>query len=312
MPPAIDIGIAEMPLWVLIVAGFLLLLALGWWSLGREGDFAEFPGDEEAERLAIPYYVEREGLRSLAASFRIELPLTREVTRQRRLMARVRGFGGERAQSETRQYSGEIDLSRLVRMLDEKLDYDACARDLADVPMVEDRQVLSDAISHLDRSVGETSQTRELLRQVEEVYDRERSETVVKQKRDELREVGERQKLILMRGQFNVAPGGATALIVLTHFDPPPYYRGYGPEAGETEAKPLPVPDGVGIRIALPDESAFTPAGKERINRGDRFYARIIAHSPSHNSETGMLSCAAYAIWGTNRPRPNREHYHGC
>jgi len=115
-----------------------------------------------------------------------------------------------------------------------------------------------------------------------------------------------------MRGQCNVAPGGATPLIVLTHFEPPVYHRRSGPESAEIEPKPLPVPRGVGIRIALPDESAFTPAGNERINRGEPFYARVIAHSPSYNSETGVLSCAAYALWGANRPRPSRDDYYGC
>lgn len=310
---AVDLGIADVPLGVLIVAGVALLVAAAWWRLFHDEDFEDLlDEDDGGRRLAIPHYAESQGLRDLAASFKIELPLKHEVTKDRKFSVRIRELGGERGSSETRQYAGEIDLPRLAQRLDEKLDYDACGRGLADAPAVADRQVLADAVAQLSSTVGETSQTRELLRQVEETYDRERAETVVKRKREELAEVAEREKLILMRGKFNQTPAtdGQPAAIVLTHFDPPPYYGAYGPEMGGAEPQPQPVPDGVGIRVALPDDSAFTPAGRERISRGEPFYGQIIAHSPSYNSETGVLSCAAYAVWGTNRPRP-REMY-GC
>jgi hypothetical protein len=310
---AVNLGVADVPLWLLIGAGVLAVGIAGWRWLHSASALEEFASESESGRLAIPYYVERDGLRSLAASFKVELPTTREVTKQRKFMARIRGVGGERGQSETKQFSGEIDLRELVRKFEETLDYDSCARDLGDAPAVEDREVLSDAIAHLNRTVGETSQTRELLGRVEEVYDRERSETIVKQKRTELREVGDREKLILMRGRFETAekPGSGNALIVITHFEPPLHYRDYGGVRGidAEPPQPVPVPPGVGIRIALPDDSAFTPAGKERIGRGEPFYARLIAHSPSYNEDTGMLSCAAYALWGTNRPRSNPDYY---
>lgn len=103
-------------------------------------------------------------------------------------------------------------------------------------------------------------------------------------------------------------PGGEAPAIFLTHFETPLYPRGYG-AGGGSEPRPLPVPDGVGIRVALPDESAFTPAGKERLNRGDPFYVQIVAHSPSYNDSFGVLSCAAYAVWGTDRPVPALEYF---
>lgn len=309
---AIDIGIADVPpLW--LIFAILVLLAIGWWWFVH-GDVDEFSSDSESSRLAIPYYVERAGLRNLAATFKVELPVAREVTRQRRRMLKYRGFGAERGQSETKQFSSDIDLSQLVQNLDDKVDYEACARDLGDAPMVEEREVLTEAIATLKRTVGETSQTRELLGQVENVYDREREETVVKQKRTELAAVGDGEKLILMRGKFNTTnvPGNGGGAIVLTHFDPPVYYRQYDVErVRERDPQAVPVPDGVGIRVALPDDEAFSPAGKERVTRGEPFYARVIAHSPSYNADTGVLTCAAYAVWGTNRPQRRREFY-GC
>jgi hypothetical protein len=178
--------------------------------------------------------------------------------------------------------------------------------------MIEDRAVLSEAIASLTRSVGETSKTRELLEQVEEVFDHERLETVVKQKRSELEETAHRERLILMRGTFNRVAGGAGGeppVIGITEFDPPRYYGEPG-HGASSEPQPMPVPDSVGIRVALPDDSAFTPAGRERIARGDPFYARLIAHSPSYDEATGTLTCAAYAVWGTTRPRP--ELRYGC
>jgi hypothetical protein len=310
-PFGVDLWIIDVPLWLLIVAVVAIGLLL-WW-LSRDDEFDQhFPSDDDAARLAIPYYVEREGLGNLAASFKIDLPRTREVTKEHKLMARLQGVGGERGQSETRQFSDEVDLRRLTRTLDEKLDFEACARDLTNVPLVEDRQVLTDAIAHVNLNVPEKSETRELLRRVEEVYDTERAETIIKQKRDELREVGVRQKLVIIRGMFVTAERaeGEPQAIELTEFETPIYYR--APADGD-EPTPMPVPQGVGIRVALPDDSAFTPAGKERFARGDPFYVQMIAHSPSFNEDSGVLSCAAYAVWGTNRPRPRPEYYgYGC
>ena len=62
--------------------------------------------------------------------------------------------------------------------------------------------------------------------------------------------------------------------------------------------------------MVLPDSKALTPAGSERILRGEPFYAGLIAHSPSFNPETGILTCSAWAIWGENTPNWNElVHY---
>lgn len=311
---AVDLGIADVPVWALVLGG-LALLVLAWRWLERDPEFGEFANESDGTRLAIPFYIERESLRNLAALYKVALPIAREVVKQRKLVARLPWLGGEGSRSETKQFSGDVDLAQLVRNLDEKLDYDACARDLGDAPVIEERGVLSGAISQLSATAGEFSKTRELLGQVEETYDRERSDTIIKRKRHQLADTASHEKLIFMRGKFEAAeqPGQGDAFVVLTHFDQPSFYQAYGPEdQNEGDLQPVPVPDGVGIRIALPDEEAFTPAGRERLRRGQPFYARLIAHSPSYDEESGILSCAAYGLWGTNRPRPQREYYGGC
>jgi hypothetical protein len=61
------------------------------------------------------------------------------------------------------------------------------------------------------------------------------------------------------------------------------------------------VPPGISIDVVLPDDSALTPAGAERIGRGHPFYARVIAHSPSFDADSGVFVCSAYAVWGVTR-----------
>lgn len=297
---AIDLAVADVPWWVLILVVLALLGAFWrWWVMAADID------DETSEaggRLAIPLYVERDGLRNLVSSVKVELPHAREVTKQRKLNFKWKDVGGERSESETKQFKDEIDLGRLARNLDAKLDYEACSRDLGDAPNIEGREILTEAVARLEGTVGDTSPTRELLGQVEQVYEQEHAELIVKQKRDEFADAAKREKLLLLSGKFETAvpPGDGRALLVLTHFEPPPAFADfYGRSSKEPD--PVPVPQGVGIRVALPDDGAFTPAGKERLTRGEPFFARAIAHSPSFNTETGMLTCAAFALWGTNR-----------
>jgi hypothetical protein len=62
------------------------------------------------------------------------------------------------------------------------------------------------------------------------------------------------------------------------------------------------VPAEITIEVVLPDDTALTPAGAERIGRGHPFYARVIAHSPSYERESDSFVCSAYAVWGATRP----------
>src|SRR5712691_8589264 len=54
------------------------------------------------------------------------------------------------------------------------------------------------------------------------------------------------------------------------------YYADRHAEVGETT-----VPEGVGIHVTLPDDQAVLPSGRERFERPQPFYGRVIAHSPS-------------------------------
>lgn len=124
-----------------------------------------------------------------------------------------------------------------------------------------------------------------------------------------------------MRGQFGLAQpgqGGAGPRLGLTHFNPTPAYiaasiRARGGE--EVEADLIAIPDGVGLQVALPDADALTPAGQERLHRGQAVYAAVIAHSPSFDDATGILTCSAWAVWGETMPdweertRESRYYY---
>jgi hypothetical protein len=109
------------------------------------------------------------------------------------------------------------------------------------------------------------------------------------------------------KGQFAFKEAGREKcgpILRLTHFNPTPGYVSprSGDEGDEPRADLIPIPEGIGLNVVLPDNKALTPAGSERIQRGDPFYAGLIAHSPSFNSETATLTCSAWAIWGENTP----------
>lgn len=277
--------------------------------------------------LAYPYYLDEAGLRSLAVSLKIELPISRQVTRSMRISALSHGLGGERGRTETAEFAAGLDLNRLAEQIDERLGEDKVATGLSATPYVRDEEVLAEAASRIEKSLGETSRTRELLERLRAAYDTEKLETVASQKREELRDAAHHSKLILVRGSFDrvVDPsaGPTETLLALTHLDALRPTRRFRRVIHEIDGDPrifeyepiripplepddartaTPMPAGVGIRVVLPDAAAFTAAGKERIGRGEPFYARVIAHSPSFDNESGVLTCSAYAVWGIPAP----------
>jgi hypothetical protein len=293
---------------ILLVALFFLVIV---WEdlkekLGRDrGTAYEVPKEDP---LVFPYYVDRDGLRALANSLKIEIPLTREVTKSRRLSALFKGVGGEAGRSETAQYAGEVDFNRLAEFLTSQQVGTRVGQYLAAQPYVSDREVLAEAVTTIEQHVvAEDSAAKEALQLIQQTYDAERTDTVVKLKREELRQAALSNQLIVLSGDFERA-GDEDSRLRLTRFEVLPdysFYESWSPEhkyrvmgqAGEQ----LRVPEGVGIEVVLPDESAFTPSGKERIGRGKPFYGRVIGHSPSFAAETGILMCSAYAVWGATR-----------
>jgi hypothetical protein len=54
-PLAVDLWIVDVPVWLLIGGAVVVVVVALWW-FSRDHDFdEEFPSDEEAARLAIPY-----------------------------------------------------------------------------------------------------------------------------------------------------------------------------------------------------------------------------------------------------------------
>lgn len=270
--------------------------------------------EEEARASAViyPYYVEVNGLRELARSVKLDLPTARKVTKSKRLSFGSKGTRGEAGQSETEEFDSQVPLLELAAQAERSWSHDGAgpALGVATAPYVSDERVLSNAIEQIERDFAAQSQTAELLSRVKEVFGDERVEALAVKKRDEFKAIADRNQLMVFKGQFAYredGPPGSGPTLKLTHFNPSHGYS--SPRAaveGDTqEAALIPVPDGIGLTVVLPDEKSLRPAGRERIMRRAPFYAGIIAHSSSFNEETGTLTCSAWAIWGESTPNWN-------
>jgi hypothetical protein len=319
----------------LIVGGVIVLgcaLTFDDWRTRRKNRKSEAVQASEREvkqMLSFPYYVDQEGLRALAGSLGIELPLAREVTKARKLSLTFKGLGGEGSDSVTSQLAGNIDLNRLAHELRFGRVADRVASGLGEAPYVSDEEILESAIDTIERSLGETSGTREALARVRETYEVARIESVSNSKREELKPAAESNSLIVLSGELDRASddGGVLNKLRLVRFDPQPVYPDHASArfvvsyediefmhrrqldffgGGGLRRRPATrdeavVPPDIALEVVLPDDSALTPAGAERIGRGLPFYARVIAHSPSYDAESGSFVSSAYAVWGVTR-----------
>jgi hypothetical protein len=267
-------------------------------------------GEPTVPSLAFPYYVDDAGLRTLADSLGIELPLTRESGSERRVKAEARGVGAERSRHESSQSMGHIHLNHLAAELKQS----AAFRDVVDVlglvPQVGDQSILSAALSHIEYMPPTDTDESELSERLKSAYSLERTRTVAAAKRAELKQVAAQNQLVIVRGTFEVVGSqegvqdrGLT--VRLTHLEAAEVvYESAETPSGAREREPadMPMPEGVGVEAVLPAEEAFTSAGLERLNRGTPFYGRFIGHSASFQETSGVLTCCAYAVWGMPRP----------
>lgn len=315
MTLAIQLWFVDLTWWALLIAAvaFVILCAVlwFWWSeraLFRDDEFSEEP---ESSQIVVPYYEEKDSLRSLANELKFEAPTARQVTKSKRISFGFKSTTGEGGKSETAEFSGSIPLPKLAKALEEPLRYEGIgpATDAADAPLVSDEGVLSGAIEQIQSELPGTSETAELLSRVQEAYGAERGEALAEKKRREFAGIGKRNQLMVIRGQFGLAEQDQVPTdrpcLRLTHFNPTPAYvaasiRARGEE--EVEADLVTIPSGVGLQVALPDGDALTPAGQERLHRGQAVYVGVIAHSPSFDDATGVLTCSAWAVWGETMP----------
>ncbi|HEY2768225.1 MAG TPA: hypothetical protein VGI76_08200 [Solirubrobacteraceae bacterium] len=259
--------------------------------------------------LAFPYYVDDAGLRTLADSLGIDLPLTRESGSGRRMKAEAGGVGGELSRHASSQSMGHIHLNHLAAELKQS----AAFRDVVDVlglvPQVGDQSILSAALSHIEYMPPTDTDQSDLSERLKSAYGIERTRTVASAKRAELKQVAAQNQLVIVRGTFEVVSslgslhGGLT--VRLTHLEAAEVvYESAETPSGAHERAPsdMPMPDGVGVEAVLPGEDAFTAAGLERLHRGTPFYGRFIGHSASFQETSGVLTCCAYAVWGMPRP----------
>jgi hypothetical protein len=320
--PAVVVGM------LLFIPAILLVILVGeaaswsWRRLGKR---------RRAGRptVAYPYYVDESGLRALATGLKIDLPLSRQVTRSRTFTGTFRGLGGQHGRSETSVFASAIDLNRLVTEITDSVGSDKLETTLGVTPYVRDEDVLADAAAQLEESLGETSKTRELLKRLQETFETEKLESVAAAKRDELRAVADSGKLIILEGQLARHEGSNNGMPVeldLTYLAPPRwppqvYYEviragGKGEDAWiergriaqrraeerrQKQPDETPMPSGVSLRLILSDLESFTSSGRERLTRTEPVYARAIAHSATYDAASGALSCYAYAVWGVPR-----------
>lgn len=306
-----------------LVAVVLVFMIWEWWetrSLGADDDYPE----ERNSEIVIPYYAESETLRSLANELKLDVPTARQVTKSKRLTIGFKSTSGEGGHSETSEFTGSIPLSKLAKAL-EVVRYDGnnAVTDVTDAPMVSDEGALSGAIEQIRSDFPAQSETAVLLSRVKEAFGTERAEAMAQKKRKEFERIGQRNQLLIIRGQMGLAgaeQGEAGPTLHLTHFNPTPAYvaanaRTHG-EREEVKADLVPVSEGVGLQVALPDASALTPAGRERLHRGQSVYVGILAHSPSFDEATGILTCSAWAVWGETMPdweeRFSESRYYGA
>jgi hypothetical protein len=261
--------------------------------------------------LAFPYYLDAPGLRHLADSLGIDLPLSQERSTGRSLSVSPRGVGSTRQSHSSSLSEGQIHLNRLATQLTSAALQDV-AHLLGLVPRVSGSSLLSAAISHIEYMPEEARSHADLSEKLRTAYEIERSRAVALAKRIELEQVATQNQLVILRGQFEkVSPSDqATQLSIrLTHLESVsiPYKNSLAPEPSPPElpdepADDLEMPDEVGVHVVLPAKDALTPSGVERLERGAPFYGRLIAHSASFDQTTGILTCCAYAVWGMPRP----------
>jgi hypothetical protein len=276
------------------------------WPLRRK---SRAKGKQPDPILAFPYYVDDAGLRTLADSLGIDLPLTRERGSERRIKGEARGVGAERSRHESSESTGHIHLNRLAA----ELKLRAAFRDVVDVlglvPRVRDQSILTAALGHVAYMPSTDTDESDLSERLMAAYSVERARTVAEAKRAELKQVAAQNQLVIVRGTFEVvsSPGapGSGLTLRLTHLEAAEvvYESAETPSgAPEREAVDMPMPEGVGVEVVLPAEDAFTSGALERLSRGSPFYGRFIGHSASFEETSGVLTCFAYAVWGMPRP----------
>jgi hypothetical protein len=258
--------------------------------------------------LAYPYYVDAPGLRTLADSLSISLPLVRESSSERRFTLSLRGASSERRGSENAQSEGHIHLNDLASQLKQSAAYRDVVDVLGFIPLVSDPEILRAAISQIEYAPGGAEDKRDLLTRLKNAYDQERARTVAAAKKEELKQVAEQNQLVILRGTFETCPADddGRVCVRLTHLEASSvmFKTAQTPTDLGVETPEIPMPEDVGIEAVLPAADAFTAAGRERLDRGKPFYGRLIGHSASFDSDTGILTCSAYAVWGMTRPSP--------
>jgi hypothetical protein len=279
------------------------------------------------------HYIDESGLRSLGAGLHLELPTSRKITRSHKLSGKIRNVGAERGRSEVAEFAASFDLARFVEDVQSRAT-EKLASGLTEAPYIRDEAVLAEVAARLGESLGETSQTRELLQKMQEAYEIEKTDAIAKEKRGELAEVARGEKLVLLVGTFARGEASAGSFLEVAnlgvrrrrrypdmrHMDPrearymemrrdeiDDYYsyaavRHDAAAERDSDAPDMPMPQGVAIRVMLPDADAFTASGRERIDRGDSFYGNVLAHSPSFDPVSGVFVCSAYAVWGSPVP----------
>lgn len=257
--------------------------------------------------LAYPYYVDAPGLRTLADSLGITLPVVRETSSERRANLTVRTAGVERTGRNTTQAEGHIHLNDLASELKQSAAYGDVVDVLGFIPLVNDPTILREVIRQIEYAPSGEEETHDLLARLHTAYELERARTVAEAKKEELRQVAQQNQLVILRGTFetcSLSGDDAQVCVRLTHLEGPgvPFKAVQSPADLGVDTPEIPMPDDLGIEAVLPATEAFTAAGRERLSRGRPFYGRLIGHSASFDSDTGILTCSAYAVWGMTRP----------
>lgn len=217
--------IGTVPLWVVVLLGGLLILAI----------VEEVQSAFRPTALAFPYYVDQDGLRALAHSLKVAVPTTREVTRSRRMSAQFRGVGGVLGREYVEKHDVPVDLNRFAEKLRKKAP----------------QGTLFEGGSAPLAGLGEF----ELLR------------------------VASENRLIMVTGALRSVPAG-------------------GPEGHRTFTTVL---AGKHVAFRLIDEDAFTDFGRARLQEGPVFHGQAIGHSATWDTESSVLWCFAYAVWGKTK-----------
>jgi len=235
MPLATEIVFVDLPWWafwplVIIVGGLALYgIWFAWlvftaepWEEGRQGEDMPSP-------VIYPYYVEEGSLRNLAHTVKLDLPTGKQVTKSKKFAFNVKGAGGEKGDSETQEYDGQLPLLELAEKVEESGMYGggSPAVRVADAASVSDESALSAAVAQISRDFPATSQTAELLSHVQDAFSGERIEALAAKKRAEFEEIAKRNQHLVFKGQFafkEVGQGNCGPSLKLTHFNPAPGY----------------------------------------------------------------------------------------